>query len=52
MKLLEMNFSPCVDSHACEMSEDNLMDCIGFEHPNCGGMFMGARRNPMFVSGK
>lgn len=35
--LLDMNFSPCVDCHACEMSEDNLLDCAGFRHPNCGG---------------
>jgi MoaA/NifB/PqqE/SkfB family radical SAM enzyme len=36
-RLLEMSFSPCVDCHTCEMSEDNLLDCMGYQHPNCGG---------------
>lgn len=35
--LLSMNFSPCVDCHTCVMSEDNLLDCTGYQHPNCGG---------------
>jgi MoaA/NifB/PqqE/SkfB family radical SAM enzyme len=35
--LLDMNFSPCVDCHTCEMSEDNLLDCSGYRHPTCGG---------------
>lgn len=35
--LLDMNFSPCVDCHTCYMSEDNLLDCTGYGHPNCGG---------------
>ncbi len=36
-KVQEMDFSPCVDCHTCEMAENNLLDCIGLEHPTCGG---------------
>lgn len=36
-RLLMMNFSPCVDCHTCVMAEDNLLDCTGYQHPNCGG---------------
>ena len=36
-KLQDMDFSPCVDCHTCEMSENNLSDCIGYDHPTCGG---------------
>jgi MoaA/NifB/PqqE/SkfB family radical SAM enzyme len=35
--LLAINFSPCVDCHTCNLSEDNLLDCTGYRHPNCGG---------------
>lgn len=36
-KLLEEVFSPCVNCRDCWLSEDNRLDCMGFEHPTCGG---------------
>jgi MoaA/NifB/PqqE/SkfB family radical SAM enzyme len=36
-RLLNNEFSPCLDCRDCWLSEDNLLDCMGFEHPTCGG---------------
>jgi MoaA/NifB/PqqE/SkfB family radical SAM enzyme len=36
-RLLEEDFSPCFSCRDCWLSEDNLQDCMGFEHPTCGG---------------
>jgi MoaA/NifB/PqqE/SkfB family radical SAM enzyme len=36
-KLLEDDFSPCLHCRDCWLSDDNLLDCMGYEHPTCGG---------------
>jgi MoaA/NifB/PqqE/SkfB family radical SAM enzyme len=36
-RLLERSFSPCVNCLDCWLSENNLLDCTGYEHPTCGG---------------
>lgn len=36
-RLLGNNFSPCLSCQNCWLSEDNHMDCMGYEHPTCGG---------------
>jgi MoaA/NifB/PqqE/SkfB family radical SAM enzyme len=36
-RLLERSFSPCLSCQDCWLSENNLLDCTGFEHPTCGG---------------
>lgn len=36
-RLLEEDFSPCVNCRDCWLSEDNRLDCMGYEHPTCGG---------------
>ena len=36
-RLLDQRFSPCVNCRDCWLSEDNLLDCMGYEHPTCGG---------------
>jgi MoaA/NifB/PqqE/SkfB family radical SAM enzyme len=35
--LQDFDFSPCATCNACEMSEQNLEDCLGNLHPTCGG---------------
>lgn len=36
-RLLSERFSPCLSCRDCWLSDDNLMDCMGYEHPTCGG---------------
>ncbi len=36
-RLLDKSFSPCVSCRDCWLSEDNLLDCMGYDHPTCGG---------------
>ena len=36
-RLLDKDFSPCVNCRDCWLSEDNRLDCMGYEHPTCGG---------------
>jgi MoaA/NifB/PqqE/SkfB family radical SAM enzyme len=36
-RLLGENFSPCLSCRDCWLSEDNRLDCMGYEHPTCGG---------------
>ena len=36
-RLLERSFSPCVTCRDCWFSHDNLQDCMGYDHPTCGG---------------
>lgn len=36
-RLLAEDFSPCYLCRDCWFSQDNLQDCMGFEHPTCGG---------------
>lgn len=36
-RLLNNEFSPCLGCRDCWFSEDNVQDCMGFEHPTCGG---------------
>ena len=36
-RLLGENFSPCLSCQNCWLSEDNHLDCMGYEHPTCGG---------------
>jgi len=36
-RLLKDEFSPCLSCRDCWLSEDNLQDCMGYEHPTCGG---------------
>ncbi len=36
-RLLDEKFSPCLSCRDCWLSDDNQMDCMGFEHPTCGG---------------
>jgi len=36
-RLQDNRFSPCVNCRDCWLSEDNLLDCMGCEHPTCGG---------------
>ena len=36
-RLLGDNFSPCLSCQNCWLSEDNHLDCMGYEHPTCGG---------------
>lgn len=36
-RLLCENFSPCLSCQNCWLSEDNHLDCMGYEHPTCGG---------------
>jgi len=36
-RLLEKDFSPCLNCRDCWLSEDNRLDCMGYEHPTCGG---------------
>lgn len=35
-RVLDFDFSPCVDCGGCELAEGNLEDCFGNEHPVCG----------------
>ena len=35
--LLGDDFSPCLSCRDCWLSEDNQLDCMGYEHPTCGG---------------
>ena len=37
VRLLDENFSPCLSCRDCWLSEDNHLDCMGYEHPTCGG---------------
>ena len=41
-RLLEDDFSPCLGCRDCWLSGDNLQDCMGFEHPTCGGCLWAA----------
>ena len=41
-RLLEDEFSPCLGCRDCWLSDDNLQDCMGFEHPTCGGCLWAA----------
>lgn len=36
-RLRERSFSPCVTCRDCWLSYDNLQDCMGYNHPTCGG---------------
>ena len=36
-RLKERSFSPCATCRDCWLSHDNLQDCMGYEHPTCGG---------------
>jgi MoaA/NifB/PqqE/SkfB family radical SAM enzyme len=36
-RLLGKEFSPCLSCRDCWLSEDNQLDCMGYEHPTCGG---------------
>jgi len=36
-RLLGEYFSPCLSCRDCWLSEDNRLDCMGYEHPTCGG---------------
>ena len=36
-KFEEFDFAPCITCGHCELVEDNKMDCIGNDHPACGG---------------
>lgn len=36
-RLLDEDFSPCFQCRDCWFSDDNLQDCMGYEHPTCGG---------------
>ena len=36
-KIGEFQFAPCVQCNNCEMADHNMEDCIGNEHPGCGG---------------
>jgi len=36
-RLLSEIFSPCLSCQNCWLSEDNRLDCMGYEHPTCGG---------------
>lgn len=36
-RLLGEKFSPCLSCQNCWLSEDNHLDCMGYEHPTCGG---------------
>jgi MoaA/NifB/PqqE/SkfB family radical SAM enzyme len=36
-RLLNNEFSPCLSCRDCWFSDDNMQDCMGFEHPTCGG---------------
>lgn len=36
-RLQRRSFSPCVTCRDCWLSSDNLQDCMGYEHPTCGG---------------
>jgi len=36
-RLRERSFSPCVSCRDCWLSNENLQDCMGYEHPTCGG---------------
>jgi MoaA/NifB/PqqE/SkfB family radical SAM enzyme len=40
--LLNNDFSPCLSCRDCWLSDDNLQDCMGFEHPTCGGCLWAA----------
>lgn len=41
-RLLNQEFSPCLGCRDCWLSEDNRQDCMGFEHPTCGGCLWAA----------
>ena len=41
-RLLNEEFSPCLGCRDCWLSDDNLQDCMGFEHPTCGGCLWAA----------
>ena len=41
-RLLNEDFSPCLGCRDCWLSDDNLQDCMGFEHPTCGGCLWAA----------
>ena len=41
-RLLGCDYSPCLSCRDCWLSEDNLQDCMGFEHPSCGGCLWAA----------
>jgi len=36
-RLLQFDFSPCIDCNSCEMADSNLEDCFGNILPACGG---------------
>ncbi len=36
-RLLKEDYSPCLYCRYCWLSEDNCLDCMGYEHPSCGG---------------
>jgi len=36
-RLLGKEFSPCLSCRDCWLSDDNQLDCMGYEHPTCGG---------------
>lgn len=36
-RLLDESFSPCLSCRDCWLSDDNRLDCMGYEHPTCGG---------------
>jgi MoaA/NifB/PqqE/SkfB family radical SAM enzyme len=41
-RLLKDEFSPCLGCRDCWLSDNNLQDCMGFEHPACGGCLWAA----------
>jgi MoaA/NifB/PqqE/SkfB family radical SAM enzyme len=41
-RLLGEDFSPCLSCRDCWLSDDNRQDCMGFEHPTCGGCLWAA----------
>jgi MoaA/NifB/PqqE/SkfB family radical SAM enzyme len=41
-RLLHNEFSPCLGCRDCWFSQDNLQDCMGFDHPACGGCLWAA----------
>ena len=41
-RLRRIEFSPCLSCRDCWLSEDNLQDCMGYQHPTCGGCLWAA----------
>jgi MoaA/NifB/PqqE/SkfB family radical SAM enzyme len=35
-RVMDFDFSPCVDCGGCNLGESNQQDCIGNPHPVCG----------------